>query len=88
MLLFMPLQLTAPHGQEFILQDGRKLKTLQDLYAAIAALSDEELTWYMQRGDFSRWIEHSLDEKFLAARVRRAGSRSRLRKELFMAMHR
>lgn len=84
----MTTQLIAPQGQEFLLHDGTRLQTLHDLYAAIGDLPDGELAAYMQRGDFARWIGHSLDQKFLAARVRRAGTRGKLRKELFMALHR
>lgn len=82
--------IVAPQGQEFVLHDGTRLRDVHELTSALARMSDAEFSTFVndEKHDFARWIECSLDEKFLAARARRAHTREQLKKTLFIAMHR
>ncbi len=77
----------APEGEEFVLRDGTRLRGIDDLAHAIAKMTDEEFSRFAdaQKNDFARWIERSLDDRFLAATVRRATTRAQLRRALFVA---
>ena len=80
----------APAGQEFILHDGRRLHDVNELYAALGTLPDEMFARFVtpEKHDFARWIELSLDDRFLAARARKCTTRQALRKALFTALFR
>ncbi len=80
--------LEAPPHQEFFLET-RKISNIRELYDALEHMSDEQFSHFVndEKHDFATWIEHSLNSKFLAARIRRAKTRGLIRKELFMAMY-
>lgn len=77
---------TAPEGQEFVLHDGTKLRSTRELYKALAKMPDDIFHQFVnaEKNDFARWIELSLNDKFLAAKVRRCQTQKELRKKLFM----
>lgn len=81
---------SAPKGQEFVLHDGTLLKSVEGLYRAVLGMKDEEFSRFVssEKNDFAVWIEHCLDDKFLAAAVRRATTRERVLKVLFMHLFR
>jgi hypothetical protein len=81
---------SAPQGEEFVLRDGTRLRSASELADALARMDDGQFAQFVttQKNDFARWIEFSLDDKFLAATARRTATRQALRKALFIATHR
>lgn len=79
----------APRGQEFVLKDGKRLADLHHLYKALSDMSDFEFGMFVNadKNDFATWVEHSLNDKFLAGSLRRATTRERMQRFLFMHMN-
>ncbi len=79
----------APPGEEFVLRDGTLLADIETLYRAIVTISDEEYNHFVtpEKNDFATWVERSLDDKFLAASLRRATTRDKMIKVLFMRLY-
>ena len=80
---------SAPPKQEFYLQNRRRISNIRELYDELELMSAEQFRKFVSEdyNHFATWIEHSLNSKFLARRVRIARTKEQIRKELFMAMH-
>ncbi|MDD9953270.1 MAG: DUF5752 family protein [Candidatus Woesearchaeota archaeon] len=79
----------VPQGEEFVLSDGQRLQNIEDLYLSLANMPDEHFDHHVneEKNDFATWIEHSVDDKFLASNVRQIDSKEQLLKTLFMTMY-
>ncbi|MBR9700357.1 hypothetical protein GOV11_00650 [Candidatus Woesearchaeota archaeon] len=77
----------APQHQEFLLEK-RKIHNIKELYDALDSMTDKVFAHFVSKdhNHFASWIEHSLNSKFLAARVRRCKNRAELKKALFMEL--
>ncbi|KYK25206.1 hypothetical protein AYK26_06325 [Euryarchaeota archaeon SM23-78] len=60
----------SPH-QYFHLNDGRKLKDLEDLYYAIQTMSEDTFNHHVSssKNDFATWMAHSLQQQELANKL-------------------
>jgi hypothetical protein len=58
--------------------DGKVLKNLYDLSAALEEMSDESYGYHanLEKNDFSSWVKEVLKEPGLASSLRRAKSRA------------
>ena len=78
---------SAPQHQEFLLRDKQKIHNIRELYEALDEMPDDEFAFFNDNGHFAAWIEHSLQSRFLAAKVRRCKNRADLKKILFMELY-
>ncbi|MBT3464074.1 hypothetical protein HN451_03735, partial [archaeon] len=60
-------------GNEFVLDDGKKLKSIDSLYHWLNIATTDEFEKYVtpQRNDFSLWISGSLDFREIAFNIAR-----------------
>lgn len=81
---------TAPEGFELTLPDGSKVSSAHDLIAALERMTDDDFAHLVtaEKNVIADWIARTLDEKFLAERLRRETTREGVRKELFIAAFR
>jgi hypothetical protein len=63
----------APHGKEFVFQDGTRAKNVSELTTAIASLSDHGFHHFvnLHKNDFATWIDHVLEDKKLSDELRK-----------------
>jgi len=71
-----PLDRPVPEGQEFILKNGRPLKSIHELQEALEVIDDETFAHHVngQRNDFADWLRHTFHEERLADKVLGAAS--------------
>ena len=74
--------------RSFKVKDGTVLHNLQELYDHLAVINDFDFKHHFENDDFADWVEHGLNDKFLAASMRRATTKEELRKAIFVAMFR
>jgi hypothetical protein len=72
----------------FRVKDGTAIHNLQELYDHLAVINDFDFQHHIEHNDFANWVEHALDNKFLAAAMRRARTKEELRKTIFIALFR
>ena len=79
----------APPGQEFRLHDGTLVPDLETMYNVLMAMPDEEFRFFVNddKNDIASWVEHCLDERFLAASLRRTKSREKTLKKIFIHIY-
>jgi hypothetical protein len=72
--------ISASHGKEFIFHDGSRAKTLSELLIKIEHLSDHEFHHFVNhsKNDFANWIEHVLEDKTFASKLRLLSSRNEI----------
>ena len=65
----------VPDERAFVLEEGRKLKSVFELVDALETMSEEVFRHHVspERNDFANWLEGVFDEKVLAAEGRRLG---------------
>ncbi|MBR9690836.1 hypothetical protein GOV08_04075, partial [Candidatus Woesearchaeota archaeon] len=66
--------------QYFKLSDGTEIKSYNELKSAIKSMDEEALKQYVNEGknDFANWVEHALENKGLAQKLRQAHNKSEL----------
>ena len=71
------MNLEAPDGQEFVLPDGSKLKTLAELLGRVKTMPDVEFTGFVNasKNDFANWTQYALGQELLAERLRSTSER-------------
>jgi hypothetical protein len=62
------LERAVPEGQEFMLADGRKLRSLLDLKVALKSMPDTVFSHHVTsiKNDFGAWIRGAMDDNALA----------------------
>lgn len=67
----------APQEQCFILQDGRKMRTVYHLIDELETMSDTVFKDHVNsfKNDFANWIDHVFHDKNLAEEMREAETR-------------
>ncbi len=74
----------APEEKCFVLQDGRKLKTIYQLIDELETMTDEVFRHHVNdfRNDFANWIEHVFEDKSLAEEIRAVETRMEMQRAL------
>jgi hypothetical protein len=69
---------SAPHDKEFVFHDGSRAKNLLELVSEIEHITDHEFHQFVNhsKNDFSNWIEHVLNDKHFADKLRTLLSRN------------
>ena len=67
----------VPEDKVFWLNDGKVLKNLQELSAALADVSEETFAYHAnkEKNDFKNWVNEVLGDKKLADNISRVKSR-------------
>jgi hypothetical protein len=70
--------INAPHGKEFVFQDGSKAKNILELVSVIERLNDHEFHHFVNahKNDFANWAEHVLANKHFSEKLRSASTKS------------
>jgi hypothetical protein len=68
----------VPADKVFWCHDGRVLKNLEELSAALREMSDETFAHHVtsDKNDFSKWVQEVIEDQELSIRLRNASSRS------------
>jgi len=79
----------APPGQEFRMRDGTLLKDAEAMFRVLLDLPQDEYAFFVndEKNDFASWVEHCLNDKFLAGAMRRATSREKMLKTIFTYLY-
>lgn len=70
--------INAPHGKEFIFQDGTRAKNILELVSVIETLSDHGFHHFVNahKNDFANWVDHVLENKSFSDRLREVSTKS------------
>ena len=78
----------APEEYHFVLQNGKKLKSVQELTESLETMSEDVFKHHVNefRNDFATWINDIFEEKDLAGEIRNARNRIETRIKLLQRM--
>jgi len=70
--------INAPHGKEFIFQDGTRARNILELVTVMETLSDHTFHHFVNahKNDFANWIDHVLENKKFSDRLREVNTKS------------
>ncbi len=79
-----PMERNVPDEHAFILKNGRSLRNLRELAAALEVIDDDTFFHHVNqhKNDFANWVAGALNEQELAARIRRGKARDEVRRAL------
>ena len=68
----------VPPGKEFYVRDGRALRNLQDLNAALDNMSDDTFSYHAnnEKSDFRNWVRDVIGDDKLAKDLEKAPNRT------------
>ena len=74
----------VPEKKNFLVNDGRVLRNLQDLSAALADISEETFAHHVnnEKNDFRSWIEYVVGDKKLANGIAKIKSKELMLKKV------
>ena len=74
----------VPEDKVFWLNDGRVLRNLQELSAALADISEETFAYHVnnEKNDFRSWIEYVVGDKKLANGIAKIKSKKLMLKKV------
>lgn len=74
----------APVENEFVLQDGRKLKTVMELVDALETMNDDLFKFHAnpEKNDFSNWLRDVFDERAFAEDLKKMQDRVAAQREI------
>ena len=78
------LDVKAEKGKEFVLRNGSKLSSIEELKNSLEDMSQEEYESYVnsEKNDFAKWIKEVFERKKLARKIRKAKTKEELKKIL------
>jgi hypothetical protein len=78
----------APEQYHFILKDGRRLKSIQELSDALETMNDEVFFHHVNelKNDFASWVKDVFDEHSLADELKRTRNRVETRIKLLQKL--
>jgi hypothetical protein len=74
----------APIEHEFVLGDGRRLKTIYELVDALGSMNDDLFSAHVnsEKNDFCNWLRDVFDEKKFAKDMQKIKDRIKLQRQL------
>ncbi len=78
----------APEEFAFVLNDGRKLKSVQELTNSLETMSDDLFNYHVTdiKNDFANWIDDIFNESKLAEEMKKTKSRIETRIKLLQKL--
>ncbi|MBT3304541.1 hypothetical protein HN592_02710 [Candidatus Woesearchaeota archaeon] len=79
---------TAPEEYHFVLNDGNRLKNIQELTDALETMSEDVFKYHANefKNDFANWISDVFEESDLAEEIKKAKSRIETRIKLLQRL--
>ena len=73
----------VPEDKNFLMNDGRTLRNLQELSAALADINEETFAYHVnnEKNDFKSWIEYVINDKKLANSIAKIKSKNLMLKK-------